>query len=69
MVTYSVKLITAIILPVLQVPRRPTFCTLWKFSQEIQEYLGNMEHPDHPDEGYAVYMMTQEAYVLYSTTL
>ena len=27
-----------------------------------------MEHPDHTDEGYSVYMMTQAAYVLYSTT-
>ena len=27
-----------------------------------------MEHPYHSDEGYAGYMMTQAAYVLYSTT-
>ena len=28
-----------------------------------------MEHPDHTYEGCAGYMMTQAAYVLYSTTL
>ena len=28
-----------------------------------------MEHHDHPDEGYAKYMMTQASYVFYSTTL
>ena len=28
-----------------------------------------MEDPDHPDEGYAGYMMTQAAYVLYSKTI
>ena len=27
-----------------------------------------MEHPDHPDEGYAGYMMTKVASELYSTT-
>ena len=27
-----------------------------------------MEHPDHPDEGYADYMMMQVEYALYSTT-
>ena len=27
-----------------------------------------MEHHDHPDEGYAKYMMTHVAYALYSTT-
>ena len=27
-----------------------------------------MEDPDHPDEGYAGYMMTQATYAFYSTT-
>ena len=28
-----------------------------------------MEHPDHPDEEYAGYMMMQEAYDLYSKAI
>ena len=35
---------------------------------KLQECLGNMERSDHPYEGYAGYMMSQAAYVLYSTT-
>ena len=69
MVNYSVDAINATLIPVRQVTRKPTFCTLWQLSQELQEFLGKMEHPDHTDEGYAVYMMTQAAYVLYSATL
>ena len=30
-------------------------------------FLGNMGHPDHPYEGYTVYIITQVAYALYST--
>ena len=60
MVTYSVEVINVILLPVCQVPGRPDFRTLWQLSQELQEFLGKMEHPDHLDEGYAGYMMTQE---------
>ena len=69
MVTYSVEVINAILIPVFQVPGRPTFCTLWQLSQELQECLGNMEHPNHLNEGYAGYRMTQASYVLHSTTL
>ena len=68
MVNYSVKLINVILLPVGQVPRQPTFRTIWQWSQEILECLGKMEHHNHTNEGCAVYMMTQEVYVLYSTT-
>ena len=66
--TYEVEAISVILLPVRQVPGRPNFCTLWQFSQELQESLGKMEHPDHPDESNAGYMMMQATYVLYSTT-
>ena len=65
MVTYSVKAINVILLPVCQVQRRPIVCTLWHFPQDC---LGKMEYPDHPDEGYANYMMMQVEYALYSTT-
>ena len=65
--TYSVETINAILLPVRQVPKQPNFCTLWKLSSEIQEFLVRLEHPDHPYEWYAGYMMTQASYVLYST--
>ena len=68
MATYSVESINAIFLPNHQVPGRPTFLTLWKLSQELQECLGHMEHTDHPYEGYAGYTMTQVDYALYSTT-
>ena len=66
MLKYSVEAINVILLPIHQVPGRPTFRTLWQLSQEIQECLVKIEHLDHPDEGYAGYMMTQESYVLYS---
>ena len=68
MVTYPVKAINAILLPIYQVPGQLTFHTLWKLSQELQECLDKMEHPNHPYEGYADYMMPQAAYAFYSTT-
>ena len=69
MVKYSVEAINEIILTVCQVPGRLTFITLWKFYQDLQKCQCKMDHPDHTDEGYAGYMMTQTAYLLYSTTL
>ena len=51
MVTCSVEAINAILLPVRQVPGRPTFFTLWKLSQDLQECQVKLELPDHPDEG------------------
>ena len=68
MVTYSVEEINSILFPIRQVPGRPTFCTLWKLSQEFKECLGKMEHTYHLDEEYAGYIMTQAAYKLSSTT-
>ena len=68
MVTYSVKAINAILLFVRQVTGRPTCCTLWQLFQEPQECLGKMEHLDHPNEGYAGYMMTYVDYAFYSAT-
>ena len=69
MVKYSVEAVNAILLSVRQVPGRATFHTLWQLSQDLQKCLGKMEHPKHPYEGYAGYMMTPAAYVLYSTTI
>ena len=69
MVKYSVERINTILLPVRQVPGQQTFCTLWQFSQELQECLEKMEQTGHPEEGYAGYMMVQVTYALYSTIL
>ena len=67
MTTYSVEALNAILLPIRQVPVQPTFLTLWQLSQDLQECLGKMEHPDHTDEGHAGYIMMQAAYALYLT--
>ena len=69
MVTYFLEVINAILLPTHQVPGRPTFRTLWKLSQELQEFLGKMEDPYHPDEGCSSYIMMQATYELYSTII
>ena len=68
MVTYLLEEINDILLPVYQVPGRTKFFTLWQLSQDLQECLGNMEHPDHLDEGYVSYMMKLAANELYSIT-
>jgi hypothetical protein len=68
MVTYTVETVTVILNLIRPIQGRPTFRGLWHLSQALSECLGKLGHPIHPEFGFAGYMMTPEAYALYSQT-
>ena len=68
MVKYSVDAVVTLLAPIDAIPGRPTFGTLWKLSTALYVALRKIDHPAHPDTGYAGYMMPTNSFRLYSTT-
>ena len=64
MVKYSTDVINEVLTHIRPIQGRPTFETLYTFAQELARGLRKLKHPEHPDEGWAGYMMDPAAFTI-----
>ena len=60
MVLYLLEAVNALLSPIQKIQVRPTFSSLWHLSQEFYYALRKLDHADHPNNGWAGYLMNKE---------
>ena len=68
MVLYSLEDVNALLSPIQEIHDRPTFGSLWHLAQQFYDALRNLDHADHPMDGWSGYLMTPEEFALRSAT-
>ena len=72
MVTYTIEALQALVRakpvgPIETIHERPTFSSLWHLQQQLVEGLRKVTNTAYPNDGHSRYILSKEAFALYST--
>ena len=72
MVTYTIEALQALVSakpvkPIHPILERPTFSSLWHLQQQLVEGLRKVTNTPYPNDGHLGYILSREAFALYST--
>ena len=72
MVTYTIESLQALVGakpvgPINNIHERPTFSSLWHLQQQLVEGLRKVTNTAYPNDGHSGYILSKEAFALYST--
>ena len=72
MVTYTIEALHALVGakpvgPIDKIHERPTFSSLWDLQKQLVEGLRKVTNTAYPNDGPSVYILSIEAFSLYST--
>ena len=72
MVTCPIEALQALVAakpvgPIYPIHERPTFSSLWHLQQQLVEGLGKVTNTAYPNDGHSGYILSKEAFALYST--
>ena len=72
MVTYNIKALKALVGskpvgPIDGIHERPTFSSLWHLQKQLVEGLRKLTNTAYPNDGHLGYILSREAFALYST--